>query len=75
MMTSFLYTFVTITVTSIQFPTVNKLPRSDLDEVIVEELDKLQKANGWDWRKRFSVYKQTYAILGWERPEKWELLK
>ena len=39
------------------------------NEVIVEELDKLQKANGWDWRKRLSVYKQTYANLGWERPE------
>ena len=44
------------------------------NEVIVEELDKLQKANGWDWRKRLSVYKQTYANLGWERPEV-ELLK
>ena len=44
------------------------------NEVIVEELDKLQKANGWDWRKRFSVYKQLYANLGWERPE-WQLLK
>ena len=44
------------------------------NEVIVEELDKLQKANGWDWRKRFSVYKQLYANLGWERPEV-ELLK
>ena len=39
------------------------------NEVIVEELDKLQKANGWEWRKRFSVYKQLYANLGWERPE------
>ena len=39
------------------------------NEVIVEELDKLQKANGWDWRKRFSGYKQLYANLGWERPE------
>ena len=44
------------------------------NEVIVEELDKLQKANGWDWRKRLSVYKQTCANLGWERPEV-ELLK
>ena len=44
------------------------------NEVIVEELDKLQKANGWDWRKRLSVYKQTCATLGWERPEV-ELLK
>ena len=44
------------------------------NEAIVEELDKLQKANGWDWRKRFSVYKQLYATLGWERPEV-ELLK
>mgnify|MGYP000738862309 CR=1 FL=1 len=39
------------------------------NEVIVEELDKLQKANGWDWRKRLSVYKQLYANLGWEQPE------
>ena len=39
------------------------------NEVIVEELAKLQKAYGWDWRKRFSVYKQLYANLGWERPE------
>ena len=46
------------------------------NEVIVEELDKLQKANGWDWRKRLSVYKQTYANLGWEQPAvRWELLK
>ena len=44
------------------------------NEVIVEELDKLQMANGWDWRKRLSVYKQTCANLGWERPEV-ELLK
>ena len=44
------------------------------NEVIFEELNKLQKANGWDWRKRLSVYKQTYANLGWERPEV-ELLK
>ena len=44
------------------------------NEVIVEELDKLQKANGGDWRKRLSVYKQTYANLGWEQPEV-ELLK
>ena len=39
------------------------------NEAIVEELDNLQKANGWDWRKRLSVYKQTYANLGWEQPE------